>query len=246
MKKFFQEILHVNKHMNNGTKIILGLLAFYAFYSIFNSYNFTLGTFIKIILFLIAIIFHEVAHGMVAFLCGDPTAKNKGRLTLNPISHIDPLGLLLPLMLIFSGSSFIIGWAKPVPVNYNNFKNGRWGEFFVSSAGIFTNFILAFLTALFIKFFFNDIIELNIFPYFAYFISINLILGIFNLLPVPPLDGSKIIASFLNEDSRYWIFSLEKYGIFIILALSYLGLLNVFISPLYKFSVNFLDWFISL
>lgn len=245
MKNFIQEVLYINKNISSTTKAILALFVLYGLYSVFKSTSFTIGTVIKIALFIIAIVFHEVAHGVAAFLCGDSTAKNRGRLTLNPIPHIDPLGLLLPIILLFTGSGFVIGWAKPVPVNYGNFKNGRWGEFFVSSAGIVTNFLLAFITAIFIRFFYKDLLIYGIFPYFAYFISINLILGIFNLLPVPPLDGSKILASFMDKESRYWIFSLEKYGIFIILILSYLGFLNRFITPIYKFLINFLDWIVS-
>ncbi|MGL6064956.1 MAG: site-2 protease family protein [Fusobacteriaceae bacterium] len=245
MKNYFQNFLEVNK--KNKFTVIFFLVLFstffiYKFYSILFTNP---GVFLKIPIFIISIMFHEIAHGIAANYSGDSTAKIEGRLSLNPLKHIDPIGILLPLMLIFTGSNFVIGWAKPVPVNYSNINNGRLGEFLISVAGIVTNLLLAFLGALLIRVLPQHFTS-NIFPYLAYFISINLLLAVFNLIPIPPLDGSKIIASLSNKDLRYWIFSLDKYGFFFILLLAWTGLLSKFIYPLYSFLIDLLDKFILL
>ena len=143
-----------------------------------------------------SIIIHEVAHGLTALWQGDHTAENAGRITLNPIPHIDLLGsIVIPGLLILTNAGIILGWAKPVPINPNNFKNQKWGEFWVSLAGPLSNFILAILFLL-------PLTLLNPIPeswgqIFTYGVLINLILGIFNLFPIPPLDGSKILYSLL-------------------------------------------------
>ncbi|RUA08720.1 MAG: site-2 protease family protein, partial [Fusobacteria bacterium] len=188
---------------------------------------------------------HELAHGLVAYLNGDNTAKYYGRLTLNPIKHIDPLGMLLPIGLILMGSSFVIGWAKPVPVNYRNLKNGEFSVFQVSIAGVVVNFSLAFLGATIIKFFpelyiTNSVVQVGI----GYLIHINIILGIFNLLPIPPLDGSKILWSLGGESIKKLIENLDQYGFFIIIAMSYLGILGQIISPMSSFLIGFLNMYI--
>ena len=146
-----------------------------------------------------SVVIHEVAHGLVADAQGDPTARYAGRLTLNPLKHIDPIGsVVLPLLLILSGTGFIIGWAKPVPYNEANLRNKRWGTVLVAGAGIVSNFALAIVFGIAIRF-------AGIFGSFApAFISIaeivvmvNIILGFFNLIPIPPLDGSKILFNVL-------------------------------------------------
>ncbi len=177
---------------------------------------------ISIIILLFSVIIHEVMHGVVALKFGDHTAEKAGRLTLNPIPHIDLFGtILLPALLIFTGSPILFGWAKPVPVNPLNFSNLRKGELFVSMAGILSNFGLALLAALIYHL-------LNAMPQtfpaivgslLRFTISINLVLGIFNLFPIPPLDGSKILLSQLPYNLAKSYQKIEPYGFLILLVL---------------------------
>ncbi len=168
----------------------------------------------------VAIILHEVAHGYAALQLGDPTAKYAGRLTLNPIKHVDLWGtVLIPLFLIMSGTGFVFGWAKPVPVNYYNLRYGRYGPLLVALAGPTTN--LALLVV------FGTLARLSppatALPYlFVTIAMLNAILMLFNLIPVPPLDGSKVLYLFLEgrPDIVRW---LEQYGLFVLLALLVLG-----------------------
>ncbi|MFZ7134004.1 MAG: site-2 protease family protein [Eubacteriales bacterium] len=167
---------------------------------------------------LITITLHELAHGYIAYKLGDPTAKDMGRLTFNPIKHIDPMGFLTLLILQF-------GWAKPVPVNPNYFKNRRQGTFLVSLAGPLTNFILAFF-ALSVMSIFS--LESN----FLWSLCIyNVIFGIFNLLPIPPLDGSKLLASVLPEQLEVFFWKYEKYGYVILLILIFTNIINYILNP---------------
>ena len=155
----------------------------------------------SIIVLIFSVIIHEVAHGWAANSLGDPTAKLAGRLTLNPIRHIDPVGtILIPLLLRLSGSPFLFGWAKPVPYNPYNLRNQRWGEAFVAVAGVATNLFLAILFGLLARYAyatgsiaFGDLA--------AVIVLMNLFLGIFNLLPIPPLDGYTFLRSILPHKS---------------------------------------------
>ena len=174
----------------------------------------------SIIILLFSVIVHEVMHGLVALKFGDHTAQNLGRLTLNPIPHIDLLGtILLPALLIFTGSPILFGWAKPVPVNPLNFSNIRRGELFVSAAGILANFGLAITTAIIfhildsLPFVFPSIVG----SLLHYTVIINLVLGTFNLFPIPPLDGSKILLSQLPYNLAKEYQKLERYGILALL-----------------------------
>lgn len=177
---------------------------------------------ISIVIMLFSVIVHEVMHGLVALKFGDHTAEDAGRLTLNPIPHIDLFGtILLPLLLIVSGSPILFGWAKPVPINPLNFSSLRKGEFLVAIAGIMANFSLAIVAA--IIFHILSALPQN-FPallgsLLRFTVLINLVLGVFNLFPVPPLDGSKILLSQLPYTlaSRYQ--RLEPYGFLILVIL---------------------------
>ena len=175
---------------------------------------------LSIIVLLFSVIVHEVMHGLVALKFGDRTAQNLGRLTLNPIPHIDLFGtVLLPLLLVFTGSPILFGWAKPVPVNPLNFSNLRKGELFVSAAGIFANFGLAIIAAL-LYHFLNTIpqeVPALIGAILRFTININLVLGIFNLFPIPPLDGSKILLSQLPYNLAKEYEKLDRYGFLILL-----------------------------
>lgn len=177
---------------------------------------------LSIIVLLFSVIIHEVMHGVVALRFGDRTAQKMGRLTLNPIPHIDLFGtILLPGLLILTGSPILFGWAKPVPVNPLNFSNLRKGELFVSAAGILSNFALAILAAL--LYHFLDAIPVLI-PSFIgavlrFAVTINLVLGVFNLFPIPPLDGSKILLSQLPYKLAKSYQRIEPYGILILVIL---------------------------
>lgn len=175
---------------------------------------------ISIIVLLFSVILHEVMHGVVALKFGDTTAQRAGRLTLNPIPHIDLFGtILLPALLIFTGSPILFGWAKPVPVNPLNFSNIRRGELFVSAAGILANFGLAIAAAAIYHFL--DALP-QTFPavlgsLLRFTVTINLVLGIFNLFPIPPLDGSKVLLSQLPLNLARKYQRVEPYGILILL-----------------------------
>lgn len=165
-----------------------------------------------------SIVIHEVAHGFMAEYFGDKTARFAGRLTLNPLRHLDLFGsVLLPIVLVLSHSPFLLGWAKPVPYNPENLSNKRWGTLAVASAGVISNFFIAI--------FFGIIIRLTsdmALPDGFYFITsviviVNLALGVFNLVPIPPLDGSKILFSFLPDSASSFIFAYEQYSLIILL-----------------------------
>lgn len=163
---------------------------------------------------LLAITFHEVAHGYVAYRLGDPTAKSQGRLTLNPLAHLDPIGALLMFVAGF-------GWAKPVPVNPFYFKGDRTkGMMLVSIAGPLTNLVLSFFSYFIyvVGNMFTMIPFLNMFLY--QMIALNVYLAVFNLIPIPPLDGSKILAGFLPKSTAYkYLNVVEQYGFLILLLL---------------------------
>lgn len=184
---------------------------------------------IPLLILLFSVILHEVMHGLVAKKFGDNTAERAGRLTLNPLPHIDPIGtILVPLIFIFSQTGVMFGWAKPVPVNPLNFSNLRKGELFVSAAGILANFGLVIIFTVIYHI-------LNVLPILfpaligailRYGVFINLLLGIFNLLPIPPLDGSKILLSQLSYKLAKEYQKFESYGILILLLFLFTGMLG--------------------
>lgn len=171
---------------------------------------------------LYSIIVHELAHGWVAYMMGDSTAKNQGRLTLNPLKHLDPLGTLLLFVVGF-------GWAKPVPINLQYIRSPRVGFILVAAAGIVANTIFAFLAILAMQIL-SPPPEGPTATFLFYLAQINIILAAFNLIPIPPLDGSKIVMGFLPNQMRYFFQRLEPYGFFIIIGLLYLGVLNPVIA----------------
>ena len=181
-----------------------------------------------------SVVVHEVAHGYTAYLLGDNTARNSGRLTLNPIKHLDPFGsVILPLLLVFMNAGFVIGWAKPVPYNPANLRDEKKGTFFVSIAGILANLILAIVFGILIRFapLFIGVAFLGAFYKIASIIVLlNLVLALFNLIPIPPLDGSKVLFSFLPVKYRYIENFLEKWGMFLLLF--FIIFLWSYVSPL--------------
>jgi len=165
-----------------------------------------------------AIIFHELAHGYVAYRMGDPTAKLLGRLSLNPLKHLDPVGTLMLFLVGF-------GWAKPVPVNFGAIREFRKGMILVSSAGIIMNMILAFLALLLYSIL--DPGQSGMTGLLLYFFAkINIVLAAFNLIPIPPLDGSKILLGFAPANIQAALLRLERFGFIIVIGLLYLGILD--------------------
>lgn len=174
-----------------------------------------------------SVIIHEFAHGYSAYLLGDDTARLRGRLTLNPIKHLDIFGsVILPLLLIISKAGFVIGWAKPVPYNPLNLRNGKKGEFIVAIAGIAANLLIAIIFGLLIRFAPNfglppyNLDPLLVHPFYkiaSIIVMMNLILALFNLIPIPPLDGSKVLFSFLPVRLRHIESFFERWGIFLLL-----------------------------
>lgn len=182
-------------------------------------------------------ILHEVAHGYVSDKLGDPTARLLGRLTLDPRPHIDPMmSIALPALLILSGSPVIFGAAKPVPVDPFNLKDGRKDIAIVSLAGPLTNFCLAILAAILLRF----IATAELSEFLLMVVRLNLLLGIFNLLPIPPLDGSKVFAMLLPEKEANTYLSIGTFGIFILFFLLLATDFGGFIFNLLKVAESFL------
>lgn len=171
---------------------------------------------------LVAIMVHEVCHGFTAYLLGDPTARERKRLSFNPIRHIDPVGLLL---LIVAG----FGWAKPVPVDSRYFKRPKAGMALVALAGPLSNFALAFVSVALIRvtLMFSGLAAEILFNFFTYMALRSAGLGIFNLFPIPPLDGSKILGAALPDRAYYTLMRVERYGFILLMGLLWLGLLDV-------------------
>ncbi|MBI4396514.1 MAG: site-2 protease family protein [Elusimicrobia bacterium] len=174
------------------------------------------------VVLLYSVIAHEISHGLAASFYGDDTARLAGRLSLNPASHIDPMGLL---MLLVAG----FGWAKPVPVGYDKLRNARFAFVTVALAGPFTNLSIAFLAAAFLQF---PAVHDNglLAPLCAITLRINIMLGVFNLIPIPPLDGSKLLFAFLPDDVRQKFRGVERFGFFILIILLFTGALNPLIG----------------
>ena len=190
------------------------------------------------VLLLYSVIFHELAHGWVAYKMGDATAKWLGRLTLNPIKHLDLIGTL---MLLFVG----FGWAKPVPINLENIpaENRRKGLIFVSAAGITANIIFAFIALLLYRLISPDQSGM-IAQILILLARINIILAAFNLIPIPPLDGSKIVMGFAPESVNRVLNQIEPFGFFIVLGLLLLGALNPVINVLQYFILAVISVFL--
>lgn len=196
---------------------------------------------IQIVTLLFAVTLHEVAHGWVAFRLGDPTAKWAGRLTLNPIKHLDPMGsIVLPLMLIVFKSPVVFGYAKPVPVNFRNLRDYRRDSVLVSLAGVSANLLLALVCGLTARvllemrfLWVSPMLRgfvLDFFLILAFSVFINAILAIFNLIPIPPLDGSRVVSMVLPARYASAFAQIERYGMLILFFLLFTGTLNSVIS----------------
>jgi len=222
-------------------------------------------TILTIVILIFSIIVHEYGHAFMANRLGDSTAKDLGRLTLNPIPHIDLFGsIILPLFFLISGSSFMLAWAKPVPYNPLRLRDKKYGDLKVAVSGPLANLSLAVIFGLIARFLplasgvkanllayflMNDTVSVStamsgnflivVFLMAIIFCFLNLLLAIFNLIPIPPLDGSKIILNFLPSKLKYKFFSMERYGMFIVLFLLLLGFSKYLMYPI-VYSLYFL------
>ncbi len=205
---------------------------------------------------LIAITFHEVSHGYVAYRLGDPTAKFVGRLTLNPLAHIDPFGtVLLPLLLyVMTHGQFVFGYAKPVPINPMNFSNPRKGMAISAAAGPITNILLATVSVVILKLLViplagvspeavGESVLVPLSMIFKASVEVNLVLAAFNMIPIPPLDGGRVLVGLLPSKQAMTFSKIEPFGFIIVLVLIYSGIANYLILPFIIFFLKLFQMF---
>lgn len=195
---------------------------------------------LSLCIFFAAVVIHEFSHAFIANKCGDSTARRSGRLTLNPLAHIDPFGtILLPLFLILMNAPVLLGWAKPVPISFASLKNPRRDMMMVGLAGPLANFLSAILAGILIKYVFlnQEIISAVL----QSFMVISVVLGVFNLIPIPPLDGSRVLLGALPKELAIRYAALERYGFLIVFALVYIGLLDRIVWPITTKILKFLS-----
>jgi Zn-dependent protease len=212
------------------------------------------GIVIQVFALVLAVCFHEAAHGLVANHNGDPTAKLAGRITLNPLPHVDLFGtIVFPAILLITSAPILIGWAKPVPVNPRNFRNPRRGFWQVSISGPGSNLLLAVIAAIGLKawtvldpglhdylygYLLGDggargvSVALPLALFLLQSVYINVVLGVFNCFPIPPLDGGHFLMGVLPPRQAMALARLEPYGMFIVLGLAWLGVINIFVRPI--------------
>lgn len=203
--------------------------------------------FITLLILLFSIILHEYSHGYIAYKNGDDTAYLMGRLTFNPIKHIDPMGTFVLPLLCYLMHLPLFGWARPVPVNFLRLNNPKKDMAKVAFAGPASNLLVVALCV----FIFKILVVLNVqdvlfYKILIYGIQINLILAIFNLIPIPPLDGSKIIASFLPDRQSLRYLSLERYGMIFVIILIVTGAFRILVVPVFNYCFNLISFIIGV
>lgn len=197
-----------------------------------------LGQLYQVIILIFLVMIHEVSHGLMAYRLGDSTAKDMGRLTLNPLKHLEFFGsFLVPFLFIITNSPFVLGWAKPVPFNPLNLKNPKRDGALIAAAGPASNFLIAIIFGIAVRIMagfpavFASPILANVFVLINLVVLVSIVLGVFNLIPIPPFDGSRIAFAFLSgKAARFWM-QLEQYGTLLIILLLFGGLLSI-ISPI--------------
>jgi len=199
---------------------------------------------VALVIFFFALVIHESAHAWMASRCGDNTARYAGRITLNPLPHIDPIGtIIFPFLLILSGSPFVIGWAKPVPINPYNFNNPRVDLARVGASGPISNIGLAIVSS-FLVWIFNYLpmegLRNSLLLILLFSVLVNLLLAVFNLIPIPPLDGSQILSGLLPSHLAMRYEMIRPFGFIIIFFFLLTGLLWAIILPVVQFLYNLL------
>jgi len=191
----------------------------------------------QFVILVFSIVFHEVAHGRVALWRGDTTARDAGRLTMNPIPHIDIFGtIIFPLFLVLTQSPFLFGWAKPVPINPWRFRESKKDMAIVGASGPASNFILALIFGVLFRLSYQSLgSEHTLTQAMLFAVVINVVLAVFNLIPIPPLDGSRIVVAFLPQDLAIQYSRIERYGFIIIFGLFFLGILQSILWPVVNF-----------
>lgn len=249
LKKYYSQFRYMNPEKTQLKLIIIIVVLASLLLNTFKNFEFSWDLVISLLVFVISMTFHEVAHGYVAYKFGDDTAKREGRLSLNPLKHLDIAGMILPLLLLLSGTKFLVGWAKPVPVNFYRLKPNRFGRFVVAVAGIVVNLFFVLISGALLKYvlspqilkylLFNDENIMNIVVNFLlYTYIINLVLAIFNLIPITPLDGGRIVHAFGNDKIRKFYDKIEKYGMIIVFGVVYTGLFTNIFSKILIYSLR--------